>query len=119
MNNLDPEVAEKPEELVVYGGIGRAARNWESFDAIVKALNAPKLNYGVPKIVVTEASADRLYLEHVRGDVAPLDQHYAQKTLEYVYDLWKGPVELTTWQRDKTVRLTVGPDGFESHSLED
>src|SRR5579859_5269016 len=38
MNNLDPMVAEKPEELVVYGGIGRAARNWESFDAIVKAL---------------------------------------------------------------------------------
>src|SRR3978361_1006331 len=34
MNNLDPDVAEKPEELVVYGGIGRAARNWESFDRI-------------------------------------------------------------------------------------
>ena len=33
MNNLDPEVAEKPEELVVYGGIGRAARDWASFDA--------------------------------------------------------------------------------------
>src|SRR3954453_6233138 len=38
MNNLDPEVAEKPHELVVYGGIGRAARNWESFDRIVHAL---------------------------------------------------------------------------------
>ena len=38
MNNLDPEVAEKPEELVVYGGIGRAARNWECYDAIVGAL---------------------------------------------------------------------------------
>jgi urocanate hydratase len=37
-NNLDPEVAEKPEELIVYGGIGKAARNWEAFDAIVKAL---------------------------------------------------------------------------------
>lgn len=37
-NNLDPEVAEKPEELVVYGGIGKAARNWESFDAIVAQL---------------------------------------------------------------------------------
>ena len=37
-NNLDPEVAEKPEDLVVYGGIGKAARNWESFDAIVKTL---------------------------------------------------------------------------------
>ena len=38
MNNLDPEVAERPEELVVYGGIGRAARNWECFDAIVATL---------------------------------------------------------------------------------
>src|SRR5215467_5391107 len=40
MNNLDPEVAEKPQELVVYGGIGRAARDWESFDRIVAALKA-------------------------------------------------------------------------------
>ncbi|HDR4710851.1 urocanate hydratase [Bacillus cereus] len=38
MNNLDSEVAEKPEELVVYGGIGRAARNWESYQAIVDSL---------------------------------------------------------------------------------
>src|SRR3954469_1260570 len=37
-NNLDPEVAENPAELVVYGGIGRAARNWECFDAILAAL---------------------------------------------------------------------------------
>ena len=35
MNNLDPEVAERPEDLVVYGGIGKAARNWACFDAIV------------------------------------------------------------------------------------
>ncbi len=38
MNNLDPEVAENPKELVVYGGIGRAARDWPSFDAIVATL---------------------------------------------------------------------------------
>ncbi|MDB5502576.1 MAG: urocanate hydratase [Tardiphaga sp.] len=38
MNNLDPEVAENPNELVVYGGIGRAARSWESFDQIVASL---------------------------------------------------------------------------------
>jgi urocanate hydratase len=37
-NNLDPEVAEKPEDLVVYGGIGKAARSWEAFDAIVETL---------------------------------------------------------------------------------
>lgn len=38
MNNLDPDVAERPEDLVVYGGSGKAARNWECFDAIVAAL---------------------------------------------------------------------------------
>jgi urocanate hydratase len=38
MNNLDPDVAEKPEDLVVYGGTGKAARNWESYHLIVKAL---------------------------------------------------------------------------------
>ena len=38
MNNLDPEVAERPEDLVVYGGIGRAARNWDCYDAIVRCL---------------------------------------------------------------------------------
>ncbi len=38
MNNLDPEVAERPEDLIVYGGAGKAARNWECFDAIVYSL---------------------------------------------------------------------------------
>src|SRR5436305_11465792 len=38
MNNLDPEVAERPDDLVVYGGTGRAARNWASYDAIVRTL---------------------------------------------------------------------------------
>jgi urocanate hydratase len=38
MNNLDPEVAERPDELVVYGGTGRAARSWEAFDALVRTL---------------------------------------------------------------------------------
>ena len=41
-NNLDPEVAEKPDDLIVYGGRGKAARDWESFDAILESL------HGVP-----------------------------------------------------------------------
>src|SRR5687767_14755881 len=40
MNNLDPEVAERPEDLVVYGGIGKAARDWDSYEAIVRSLTA-------------------------------------------------------------------------------
>src|SRR2546430_8574953 len=38
MNNLDPDVAERPDELIVYGGRGKAARNWDCFDAIVRSL---------------------------------------------------------------------------------
>src|SRR3990170_3106948 len=44
MNNLDPEVAERPEDLVVYGGIGKAARNWECYDAIVQSLRELNLD---------------------------------------------------------------------------
>src|SRR5205823_385197 len=40
MNNLDPDVAERPDDLVVYGGTGRAARSWEAFDAIVRSLRS-------------------------------------------------------------------------------
>ncbi len=40
MNNLDPDVAEKPDELIIYGGRGKAARNWDCFDAIVRSLRA-------------------------------------------------------------------------------
>src|SRR5204863_1202369 len=38
MNNLDPEVAERPDDLIVYGGAGKAARNWACFDSIVSSL---------------------------------------------------------------------------------
>ena len=38
MNNLDPEVAERPDDLVVYGGTGRAARSWDAFDTMVRTL---------------------------------------------------------------------------------
>ncbi len=40
MNNLDPDVAERPEDLIVYGGTGKAARNWDAFDAIVRSLRS-------------------------------------------------------------------------------
>jgi urocanate hydratase len=44
MNNLDPDVAERPEDLVVYGGMGKAARNWASFDAIVRELQSLEMD---------------------------------------------------------------------------
>ena len=44
MNNLDPQVAERPDDLVVYGGRGKATRNWESYDAIIKSLQSLEAN---------------------------------------------------------------------------
>ena len=51
MNNLDDAVAENPQELVVYGGIGRAARNWECFDNIVKSPEKPRGRRNPPRSV--------------------------------------------------------------------
>ncbi len=69
MNNLDAEVAEKPEELVVYGGIGRAARNWEAFDRIVASLKDLEddetliVQSGKPVVVLkTHADAPRVLI---------------------------------------------------------
>ena len=41
-NNLDPEVAERPDDLVVYGGTGRAARSWQAFDAMMRTMQTMK-----------------------------------------------------------------------------
>jgi urocanate hydratase len=69
MNNLDAEVAERPEDLVVYGGTGKAARNWESFDAIVSTLRRLEndetllVQSGKPVAVFrTHASAPRVLI---------------------------------------------------------
>jgi len=69
MNNLDPEVAERPQDLVVYGGTGKAARDWPSFDAIVRSLRALEhdetllVQSGKPVAVFrTHASAPRVLI---------------------------------------------------------
>ena len=69
MNNLDPDVAENPDELVVYGGTGKAARSWEAFDAIVRALRSLEddetliVQSGKPVAVFrTHASAPRVLI---------------------------------------------------------
>jgi urocanate hydratase len=69
MNNLDPEVAERPDELIVYGGTGKAARSWEAFDAIVRCLEALEndetllVQSGKPVAVfATHADAPRVIL---------------------------------------------------------
>lgn len=71
MNNLDPDVAERPEDLVVYGGIGKAARNWESYDKIIAALKNLKdtetllIQSGKPVAVLpSHADAPRVILSN-------------------------------------------------------
>src|SRR5262252_5826753 len=55
MNNLDPEVAENPNQLVVYGGTGRAARSWEAFDAIVSSLRGLE-NDETPRVLIANSN---------------------------------------------------------------
>ena len=69
MNNLDPDVAERPDDLVVYGGSGKAARSWEAFDAIVASLRALEhdetlvVQSGKPVAVLrTHAAAPRVVI---------------------------------------------------------
>ncbi len=87
MNNLDPEVAEKPSELIVYGGIGRAARDWQSFDRIVAALKTLEgdetllVQSGKPVgIFRTHADAPRVLLAN--SNLVP---HWA--TWDYFHEL--------------------------------
>ncbi|MFO1161885.1 MAG: urocanate hydratase [Reyranellaceae bacterium] len=87
MNNLDPDVAEKPGELVVYGGMGRAARDWASFDRIVAALQRLEadetllVQSGKPVGVFrTHADAPRVLIAN--SNIVP---HWA--TLEYFNEL--------------------------------
>jgi urocanate hydratase len=64
MNNLDPDVAERPEDLVVYGGTGRAARSWEAFDAIVRTLQRLK---GDETLVVQSGKPVAVWRTHERA----------------------------------------------------
>ena len=57
MNNLDPEVAERPDDLVVYGGTGKAARDWDAFDAIVRELQQPRERRDAARAVGQSRSA--------------------------------------------------------------
>jgi urocanate hydratase len=87
MNNLDPDVAERPSELIVYGGIGRAARDWESFDRITTALRTLEgdqtllIQSGKPVgIFRTHADAPRVLIAN--SNIVP---HWA--TWDYFHDL--------------------------------
>jgi stage V sporulation protein R len=82
---------------------------------IVHSLAAPRYNYGAPRIAITNVNGDgSLLLEHEHGDLGLLDRKYAEKTLEYLYELWKKPVHLKTFNsEDETTTLMYTASGME------
>ncbi|MDI3298495.1 MAG: SpoVR family protein [Bacillota bacterium] len=103
-NFLTPELAEEME-LFTYGPRGRFASAGREPDLEIKSrdieqvrefLCRPRYNYGAPLVAVTEVHHGQLYLEQLDRHVSGLDLEYAKKTLEYIGELWRGPVRLVT-----------------------
>lgn len=114
-NYLTEELAEDLE-LFTYGY--RNAQKTEveiksrDLDRVIEVLVAPRYNYGAPRIVVQQVKERVLELEQLPNDLAPLDRRYAQKTIEYIHELWKGPVVLVARDGDRSVRLKYTSRGF-------
>jgi urocanate hydratase len=103
MNNLDPEVAERPDDLVVYGGTGRAVRSWAAFDAIVTALRALEhdetlvVQSGKPVAVLrTHAGAPRVVIAN--GNLVPRFAHWDEfRRLEQLGLTMYGQMTAGSW----------------------
>jgi stage V sporulation protein R len=94
---------------------GEMAIQSRKLEDVVYSLVAPRYNYGSPRIVVANVNTDgSLVLEHEHTDLGPLDLKYAEKTLEYLHELWKKPVCLKTFNnRQETTTLTYSTAGME------
>ena len=88
MNNLDPEVAERPDDLVVYGGSGKAARSWEAFDAIVDALRALEHD---ETLVVQSGKPVAVFRTHV--PIVDADRSTSQDLANITHMIASGEVE--------------------------
>jgi stage V sporulation protein R len=82
---------------------------------VVYRLVTPRYNYGAPRIVVAKVNDDSsLLLEHEPNDLGQLDFKYAEKTLEYLFELWKKPVHLKTFNNQReTTTLTYSVSGMQ------
>ncbi|MDI3316166.1 MAG: SpoVR family protein [Bacillota bacterium] len=119
-NFLTPELAEEME-LFTYGPRGRMASAGRGPDLEIKSrdidqvrefLCRPRYNYGVPLVAVTEVRHGQLYLEQLDRHISGLDLEYAKKTLEYIGELWRGPVRLITTDGEGR-ELELAWDGHE------
>lgn len=106
----DPEAAE--EDLREEHGIIELKDR--ELSKIIENIMRPTLNYGAPLITVQEVDGDTLVLSH-DDKFGPLDEKYTEKTLEYVFELWGGPVELSTYNFDKeAVKYIFDEGGFDA-----
>jgi stage V sporulation protein R len=94
---------------------GEMAIQSRKLEDVVYSLVAPRYNYGAPRIVVAKVHDDgSLVLEHEPTDLGLLDLKYAEKTLEYLFELWKKPVHLKTFNsRRETTALTYAASGMQ------
>jgi stage V sporulation protein R len=94
---------------------GEMAIQSRKLEDVVYSLVAPRYNYGAPRIVIAHMNDDgSLLLEHDPTDLGPLDLKYAEKTLEYLFELWKKPVQLKTFNSQRaTTALTYAASGMQ------
>jgi stage V sporulation protein R len=94
---------------------GELAIQSRKLEDVVYSLVAPRYNYGAPRIVVANVNDDgSLWLEHEPTDLGPLDLKYAEKTLEYLFELWKKPVHLKTFNSQRqTTALMYAASGLQ------
>lgn len=92
----------KPQGYKQYPKCGEIAVKSRNLEDIVYSLVAPRYNYGALRIAIINVNEDgSLLLEHERSDLGVLDRRYAEKTLEYLYELWKKPVRLKTFNSEE------------------
>lgn len=124
-NYLTVELAEELQ-LFTYGyscshsqgGKGKCSRCGEleiksrDLDQVVQSLIASKSNYGVPRVTITEVKNGELYMQQDPMELGGLDKKYADKTIEYIYKLWKQPVHIKTVDENgNEVQLTCCDNG--------
>lgn len=105
----DPDM--KKEDLTEEHGIIEIKDR--ELDKIIDNIIRPTINYGAPFVTVDESDGDTLVLNH-RDGVGPLDEKYTEKTMEYIYELWGGPVELKTYDHDgQKIAYVYDESGFD------
>jgi stage V sporulation protein R len=105
----------KPQGYKQCQKCGEIAVKSRNVGDIIYSLATPRYNYGAPRIAIINVNGDgSLLLEHEHNDLGVLNHRYAEKTLEYVYELWKKPVHLKTFNsEDETTTLMYTASGME------